>query len=42
MTNRHLFGLLNKWVDLTMDNIQRMEEERERQPGEMREKDPVK
>lgn len=40
-TNRHLFGLLNKWVDLTMDNIQMMEE-RKRQLGEMRENDPVK
>jgi hypothetical protein len=32
----------DKWVDLTIDDIRRMEEETKRQLDEMRQKDPVK
>uniref|UniRef100_A0A2K6UA92 Phosphatidylinositol transfer protein alpha isoform n=1 Tax=Saimiri boliviensis boliviensis TaxID=39432 RepID=A0A2K6UA92_SAIBB len=40
--HRQLFCWLDKWVDLTMDDIRRMEEETKRQLDEMRQKDPVK
>ncbi|OXB70908.1 UNVERIFIED_CONTAM: hypothetical protein H355_008214, partial [Colinus virginianus] len=40
--HRQLFCWLDKWVDLTMEDIRRMEEETKRQLDEMREKDPVK
>ncbi|XP_019506018.1 PREDICTED: phosphatidylinositol transfer protein alpha isoform isoform X2 [Hipposideros armiger] len=40
--HRQLFCWLDKWVDLTMDDIRRMEEETKKQLDEMRQKDPVK
>ncbi|XP_038231194.1 LOW QUALITY PROTEIN: phosphatidylinositol transfer protein alpha isoform [Dermochelys coriacea] len=40
--HRQLFCWLDKWVDLTMEDIRRMEEETKKQLDEMREKDPVK
>ncbi|KAF4012190.1 hypothetical protein G4228_003764 [Cervus hanglu yarkandensis] len=40
--HRQLFCWLDKWVDLTMDDIRRMEDETKRQLDEMRQKDPVK
>ncbi|XP_044286532.1 phosphatidylinositol transfer protein alpha isoform isoform X2 [Varanus komodoensis] len=40
--HRQLFCWLDKWVDLTMEDIRRMEDETKRQLDEMREKDPLK
>ncbi|XP_042298706.1 phosphatidylinositol transfer protein alpha isoform [Sceloporus undulatus] len=40
--HRQLFCWLDKWVDLSMEDIRRMEDETKRQLDEMREKDPLK
>ncbi|KAL8198902.1 UNVERIFIED_CONTAM: hypothetical protein K2H54_029314 [Gekko kuhli] len=40
--HRQLFCWLDKWVDLTMEDIRRMEDDTKRQLDEMREKDPLK
>ncbi|KAJ7309107.1 hypothetical protein JRQ81_008438 [Phrynocephalus forsythii] len=40
--HRQLFCWLDRWVDLTMEDIRRMEDETKRQLDEMREKDPLK
>ncbi|KAI4883164.1 hypothetical protein NFI96_013932 [Prochilodus magdalenae] len=40
--HRQLFCWLDKWIDLTMEDIRRMEEETQRELDKMREKDPVK
>ncbi|KAM6459122.1 LOW QUALITY PROTEIN: phosphatidylinositol transfer protein alpha isoform [Liasis olivaceus] len=40
--HRQLFCWLDRWVDLTMEDIRRMEDETKRQLDEMRERDPLK
>uniref|UniRef100_A0A3Q2VH07 Phosphatidylinositol transfer protein, alpha a n=1 Tax=Haplochromis burtoni TaxID=8153 RepID=A0A3Q2VH07_HAPBU len=40
--HRQVFCWLDKWIDLTMDDIRRMEEETQKELDEMRVKDPVK
>ncbi|XP_043910284.1 phosphatidylinositol transfer protein alpha isoform [Protopterus annectens] len=40
--HRQLFCWLDKWIELTMDDIRRMEDETKMQLDEMRVKDPVK
>ncbi|XP_029467066.1 phosphatidylinositol transfer protein alpha isoform isoform X3 [Rhinatrema bivittatum] len=40
--HRQLFCWLDKWVELTMDDIRKMEDETKKELDEMREKDPVK
>ncbi|KAG5269517.1 hypothetical protein AALO_G00202910 [Alosa alosa] len=40
--HRQLFCWLDKWVELTMDDIRRMEEETQKELDDMRVKDPVK
>ncbi|XP_048374635.1 phosphatidylinositol transfer protein alpha isoform [Sphaerodactylus townsendi] len=40
--HRQLFCWLDKWVDLTMEDIRRMEDDTKRQLDEMRQKDPLK
>ncbi|XP_017552340.1 phosphatidylinositol transfer protein, alpha a isoform X1 [Pygocentrus nattereri] len=40
--HRQLFCWLDKWIDLTMDDIRRMEEDTQKELDKMREKDPVK
>ncbi|KAL4647558.1 phosphatidylinositol transfer protein alpha isoform-like [Arapaima gigas] len=40
--HRQLFCWIDKWIDLSMDDIRRMEEETRKELDEMREKDPVK
>ncbi|KAI7800806.1 phosphatidylinositol transfer protein, alpha a [Triplophysa rosa] len=40
--HRELFCWIDKWINLTMDDIRRMEEETQKELDDMREKDPVK
>uniref|UniRef100_F7DM80 Phosphatidylinositol transfer protein alpha isoform n=1 Tax=Xenopus tropicalis TaxID=8364 RepID=F7DM80_XENTR len=40
--HRQLFCWLDRWVELTMEDIRRMEDETKKQLDEMRERDPVK
>ncbi|KAK3531270.1 hypothetical protein QTP70_015188 [Hemibagrus guttatus] len=40
--HRQLFCWMDRWIDLTMDDIRRMEEETQKELDKMREKDPVK
>ncbi|KTG36957.1 hypothetical protein cypCar_00016433 [Cyprinus carpio] len=40
--HRQLFCWIDKWIELNMDDIRRMEEETRRELDEMRVKDPVK
>uniref|UniRef100_A0A4W4F4X4 Phosphatidylinositol transfer protein alpha isoform n=1 Tax=Electrophorus electricus TaxID=8005 RepID=A0A4W4F4X4_ELEEL len=40
--HRQLFCWIDKWVDLTMEDIRRMEDETQKELDKMREKDPVK
>ncbi|CAJ0964254.1 unnamed protein product [Ranitomeya imitator] len=40
--HRQLFCWLDRWVELTMEDIRRMEDETKKELDEMREKDPVK
>ncbi|KAM9733361.1 phosphatidylinositol transfer protein alpha isoform-like [Menidia menidia] len=40
--HRQLFCSIDKWIDLTMDDIRRMEEETKKELDEMRQKDEIK
>ncbi|XP_046891283.1 phosphatidylinositol transfer protein, alpha a [Hypomesus transpacificus] len=40
--HRELFCWIDKWIELTMDDIRRMEEETQKELDEMRVKDPIK